>query len=130
MLYKKVSNADSVFFGRTHGALYRGYGYVPLRFVGSVVRRMGTQQNDSVFILKFEQRQIQNSKILETEITALPLRCKPWQSSYNVRPLFHTESLQSCHLVYFFILFYEIRNSHFVYILKTAVYSQPSFHRL
>ena len=33
---------------RTHGAPYRGYGYVPLRFggwgVGTVVRRMGTQQ--------------------------------------------------------------------------------------
>ena len=32
-------------FGRTHGAPYRGYGYVPLRFRGGdVVRRMGTQQ--------------------------------------------------------------------------------------
>ena len=31
-------------FGRTHGAPYRGYGYVPLRFGGNVVRRMGTQQ--------------------------------------------------------------------------------------
>ena len=30
--------------GWTHGAPYRGYGYVPLRFVGNVVRRMGTQQ--------------------------------------------------------------------------------------
>ena len=30
--------------GRTHGAPYRGYGYVPLRFWGNVVRRMGTQQ--------------------------------------------------------------------------------------
>ena len=30
--------------GRTHGAPYRGYGYVPLRFGGNVVRRMGTQQ--------------------------------------------------------------------------------------
>ena len=30
--------------GRTHGAPYRGYGYVPLRFGGDVVRRMGTQQ--------------------------------------------------------------------------------------
>ena len=27
--------------GWTHGAPYRGYGYVPLRFVGNVVRRMG-----------------------------------------------------------------------------------------
>ena len=26
------------------GAPYRGYGYVPLRFGGNVVRRMGTQQ--------------------------------------------------------------------------------------
>ena len=33
-----------VFHGRTHGAPYRGYGYVPLRFGGNVVRRMGTQQ--------------------------------------------------------------------------------------
>ena len=31
-------------FGRTHGAPYRGYGYVPLRFGRNVVRRMGTQQ--------------------------------------------------------------------------------------
>ena len=30
--------------GRTHGAPYRDYGYVPLWFGGSVVRRMGTQQ--------------------------------------------------------------------------------------
>ena len=30
--------------GRTYGAPYRGYGYVPLRFGGNVVRRMGTQQ--------------------------------------------------------------------------------------
>ena len=35
--------------GRTHGAPYRGYGYVPLRLGGGgggggVVRRMGTQQ--------------------------------------------------------------------------------------
>ena len=30
--------------GRTHGALFRGYGYVPLRNGGNVVRRMGTQQ--------------------------------------------------------------------------------------
>ena len=27
-----------------HGAPYRGYGYVPVRFGGNVVRRMGTQQ--------------------------------------------------------------------------------------
>ena len=32
-------------YGRTHGAPYRGYGYVPLRFGGNVVRRMGTQQH-------------------------------------------------------------------------------------
>ena len=31
-------------FGRTHGAPYRGYGYVPLMYGGNVVRRMGTQQ--------------------------------------------------------------------------------------
>ena len=33
--------------GRTHGAPYRGYRYVPLRFGGGggdIVRRMGTQQ--------------------------------------------------------------------------------------
>ena len=30
--------------GRTDGAPYRGYGYVPLRFGGNIVRRMGTQQ--------------------------------------------------------------------------------------
>ena len=40
--------------GRTHGAPYRGYGYVPLSFGGggggvggggNIVRRMGTQQH-------------------------------------------------------------------------------------
>ena len=31
-------------------ALYRGYGYVPLRFGGKVVRRMGTQQQQLVVI--------------------------------------------------------------------------------
>ena len=30
--------------GRTHGAPYCGHGYVPLRFGGNVVMRMGTQQ--------------------------------------------------------------------------------------
>ena len=34
-----------VCIGRTHEAPYRGYGYVPLRFGGNVVRRMGTQQH-------------------------------------------------------------------------------------
>ena len=33
-----------IFDGRTYGAPYRGYGYVPLRFGGNVVRRMGKQQ--------------------------------------------------------------------------------------
>ena len=34
--------------GQTHGAPYRGYGYVPLRFGGrgNVVRRMGTHNNN------------------------------------------------------------------------------------
>ena len=31
--------------GRTHGAPFRGYGYVPLRNGGNVVTRMGTQQS-------------------------------------------------------------------------------------
>ena len=31
-------------FGWMHGAPYRGYGYVPLRFGENIVRRMGTQQ--------------------------------------------------------------------------------------
>ena len=42
------------FFGRTHGAPYRGYGYLPLRFGGgggNVVRRMGTQQQQ-VYVLR------------------------------------------------------------------------------
>ena len=30
--------------GRTHGAPFRGYGYVPLRNGGNVVTRIGTQQ--------------------------------------------------------------------------------------
>ena len=36
--------------GRTHGAPYRGYGYVPLMFGGGggVVRRLGTQQQQRV----------------------------------------------------------------------------------
>ena len=37
----------STLIGRTQGAPYRGYGYVPLRFGGNVVRRMGTQTNRS-----------------------------------------------------------------------------------
>ena len=43
-LYKPACTARQYRFGRTHGAPYRGYGYVPLRFGGNVVRRMGTQQ--------------------------------------------------------------------------------------
>ena len=34
----------SFLLGRAHGAPYRGYGYVPLRFGENVVGRMGTQQ--------------------------------------------------------------------------------------
>ena len=37
-----------MYVGRTHGATYRGYGYVPLRFEGNVVRRMGTQQKQQL----------------------------------------------------------------------------------
>ena len=46
-----------VIFGWTHGAPYRGYGYVPLRFGGGgggggvdVVRRMGTQQQNGFIV--------------------------------------------------------------------------------
>ena len=35
-------------YGRTHGAPYRGHGYGPLRFVGNVVMRMGTQQQQQL----------------------------------------------------------------------------------
>ena len=35
---------ESIFSGRTHGAPFRGYGYVPLRNGGNVVTRIGTQQ--------------------------------------------------------------------------------------
>ena len=46
---------DSVSFfyiGRMHSAPYRGYGYVPLRFGGNVIRRTGTQQQlFSIFLL-------------------------------------------------------------------------------
>ena len=34
--------------GRTHGAPFRGYGYVPLRNGGNVVTRMGTQQQQVI----------------------------------------------------------------------------------
>ena len=40
---KKVS-WEILHYGRTHGAPFRGYGYVPLRNGGNVVTRMGTQQ--------------------------------------------------------------------------------------
>ena len=35
---------NSKIIGRTHGTPYHGYGYIPPRFGGNVVRRMGTQQ--------------------------------------------------------------------------------------
>ena len=41
--------------GRMHGAPYRGYGYVPLRFGGNVVRRMGTQQQTKVGWVRREE---------------------------------------------------------------------------
>ena len=34
----------SLYIWTTHGGPYHGYGYVPLKFVGNVVRRIGTQQ--------------------------------------------------------------------------------------
>ena len=42
-----VSIDRSFRYGRTHGAPFRGYGYVPLRNGGNVVTRMGTQQQRS-----------------------------------------------------------------------------------
>ena len=46
----KVEESTSyAMFGRTLGAPYRGYGYIPLRFEGGVVRRMGTQHNNSSY---------------------------------------------------------------------------------
>ena len=52
---KTISAVALVLFiigdGRTHGAPFRGYGYVPLRNGGNVVTRMGTQQQ--LFIILF-----------------------------------------------------------------------------
>ena len=42
--YKVTAGVNFIPYGRTHGAPFRGYGYVPLRNGGNVVRRMGTQQ--------------------------------------------------------------------------------------
>ena len=44
MLYNSGQSPPVHQLGRTQGAPYRGYGYVPLRFWGNVVRRMGKQQ--------------------------------------------------------------------------------------
>ena len=53
--------------GRTHGAPYHGYGYVPLRFRGgggggggNVVRRMGTQQQQRIMYFGASQTDITN----------------------------------------------------------------------
>ena len=43
-IYKTKSLKKLQKFRRTHGTPYHGYGYVPLRFEGNVVRRMGTQE--------------------------------------------------------------------------------------
>ena len=47
-LYISRVPEQNIVIGRTHGAPYRGYGYVPLRFGGNVVRRMGTQQQQNI----------------------------------------------------------------------------------
>ena len=39
--------------GRTHGAPFRGYGYVPLRNGGNVVTRIGTQQQQKYMSTDF-----------------------------------------------------------------------------
>ena len=45
LLYKTMQTVSiSRKCGRTHGAPFRGYGYVPLRNGGNVVTRIGTQQ--------------------------------------------------------------------------------------
>ena len=36
-----------IFLGRTYGAPYRVYGYVPLRYGENVVRRMGTKHHNN-----------------------------------------------------------------------------------
>ena len=43
MVKNQLNDKDSI-GGRTHGAPYRAHGIVPLRFVGNVVMRKGTQQ--------------------------------------------------------------------------------------
>ena len=46
IFYTFIVNSTKLYCprGRTHGALYYGHGYGPLRFVGNVVMRMGIQQ--------------------------------------------------------------------------------------
>ena len=48
---KEAISEKTWILGRTHVAPYRGYGYVPLRFGGNVIRRMGTQQERLGYIL-------------------------------------------------------------------------------
>ena len=48
---KYIGGIEYASFGRAHGALYLGYGYVPLRFGGNVVRRVGTQQQQRIRVL-------------------------------------------------------------------------------
>ena len=40
---------NNIIGGRTHGAPFRGYGYVPLRNGGNVVTRIGTQQQQQYY---------------------------------------------------------------------------------
>ena len=55
--------------GRTHGAPYRSYGYVPLRFEGwDVARRMGTHQQQQANSVRLS---IVNPMGRETNISSL-----------------------------------------------------------
>ena len=94
----------SIVIGRMHGAPYRGYRYVPLRFGvggGNVVRRMGTQQQQfiylsahlSVLIYDF-LRQRSRSKILTT-MKGFFQRGKPFPLTYSTYTQVYSPSCTS-----------------------------------
>ena len=64
-----------LYLGRTHGALYRSYGYVLLRFGGNVVRRMGTQQQRLLY------QNLAKAGVTINKISLIRHTChnNPWQ---------------------------------------------------
>ena len=76
-----TQESSSLNDGRTHGAPYRGYGYVTLRFGGNVVRRMGTQQRVSMKSSRRNSAKVTTTTV-SFSIVAMVIDLGAWHTVY------------------------------------------------